>query len=307
MTVVLSVFLSIFILGCGGGIDTSIGPDNNEPSYQESLIRRLNDEPYATWSPIGDKILFCQDGNIWLMDNDGSNPDELVIFPDENEKASHPDWKIYERIIFQLNYPNSSEIYSKRAFSGIAEKVNFDLPEGGFIKYQFPALSLDGEYIVFTFNNQMYLSEYPPKGRATLINISEKINKDCEWVGMYSWSGDEKIAFVAKTTKGTNIYIMNDVRTKTVSQITEGNVRDYNPSWSHDGLYITFDSDRFAVAGEQNICLMRNDGSELKKLAETSGTYPRFNPGPGNDDLLYSSKMVEGWRINLIHKAIQKE
>jgi len=151
----------------------------------------------------------------------------------------------------------------------------------------------------------MYLSEYPPKGTATLINISEKINKDCEWVGMYSWSADGKIAFVAKTAEGTNIYVMNDVRAKTVSRITESNVRDYNPSWSYDGEYIAFDSDRYTIAGEHNICLVKSDGSDLKQLTKESGKYPRFHSQ--NNDLLYSSKMVEGWRINLIHKAIQKE
>lgn len=300
VTFVLSVFFSIFVLSCGGGI---MDP-NPGPSYQESLTRGLSAEPWATWSPAGDKILFCQDGNIWVMDGEGSSLEKLIISPDENKKASHPDWQIYEKIIFQLDYPenNSSEILSQRAFSGMAEKVDFDLPVGDSNVYQFPARSPDGNYIVFTFNDNMYLSEYPPKGTATLINVGEKINKDCQWVGMYSWASDGRIAFVARTSEGTNIYVMDDIQTRAVIQITRGNVRDYNPSWSHDGLYIAFDSNRFAVAGEQNICLMMSDGSELKKLAETSGEYPRFHPK--NYDLLYSSRMVEGWKINLIHKAM---
>jgi len=294
--VALAVFFSILVLGCGEDI---ISP-NTGPSYQEPLARGLSAEPFATWSPAGDKILFCQKGNIWVMDGEGSSLEKLIIFPDENKKASRPDWN-GDRIIFQLNYPesNRSEIYSQRAFSGMAEKIDFGLPEGS---YQFPARSPDGNSIVFTFNDRMYLSEYPPKGIATLINVGEKINKDCQWIGMYSWSSDGRIAFVAKTSEGTNIFVMEDLQTRAVIRITEGNVRDYNPSWSHNGLYLAFDSNRFTIAGEYNICLIKSDGSDLKQLTKESGAYPKFHPG--NYDLLYSSKMVEGWRINLLHKAI---
>lgn len=297
--IVLSVFFSIVVLGCGGGIM----PLDPGLSYPESLIRGLGAEPYATWSPAGDKILFCQDGNIWAMDNQGSSLEKLIIFPDEDKKASYPDWKIDDRIIFQLDYSrsNRSEIYGQRAFSGMTEKIDFNLPEGGSNRYQFPARSPDGNYIIFSFNDRMYLSEYPPRGTAVLINVGEKINKDCQWIGMYSWSQDGKIAFVARTSEGTNIYIMNDVQAKAITQVTKGNFRDYNPSWSRDGLYLAFDSDRFTVAGEHNICLVREDGTELEKLTDESGEYPRFNPG--NYDLLYSAKMVEGWRIRLFHNA----
>ena len=302
--VVLAVFLFVLILGCDGDIDTSIGPDDNKPSYEEALIRRLSGNPFQTWSPFGDRIIFCQDGDIWLMDNDGSNLQELIIFPDAQESASHPDWKIYDRIVFQLNYPNGSEICSKRAFSGVTERVNFDLPEPGLSQYQFPTLSSDGKYIVFTFNDNMYLSEYPPRGRASLIEVSEKINKSLEWVGMYSWSADEKIAFVAKTSEGTNIYVMDDIRTKTVVQITKGNIRDFNPSWSPDGKYIAFDSNRENIASEHNICLVKSDGTGLKILIK-SAQYPRFHPS--DNKLLYSAQRVEGWKIGLIHNVIQKE
>jgi len=294
LTIVLSVFFLILVLGCGGDI---VDPDIGEVIY-------LAVEPYATWSPAGDKILFCQDGNIWVMDNEGLSLEKLIIFPDEDKKASHPDWKIDDRIIFQLDYQrsNSSEICSKRAFSGMTEKIDFDLPEGGSNRYQFPARSWDGNCIVFSFNDEMYWSEYPPRGTATLINVGEKINKDCQWIGMYSWARDGRIAFVARTSEGTNIYVMNDIETKAIIQVTNGNFRDCNPSWSYDGLLIAFDSNRFAVAGKQNICLMMSDGSNLKKLTDESGEYPRFNSG--SHDLLYSSKMVKGWRINLFHNAI---
>ena len=81
--------LAALALSCGDGINTIIGPNDN--NQKETLITRLNSEPYATWSPSGDNILFCQNEDIWIMNSDGSQPFELIIFPDKNK--SHPNWK----------------------------------------------------------------------------------------------------------------------------------------------------------------------------------------------------------------------
>lgn len=300
LVVVLFVLFPILIGGCSLG--DGITNPNQGPSYQESLIRGLSARPYAVWSPDGDKILFCRDGDIWTMDGAGSSLDRSILSPDKNKNVSHLNWNVYERILFQMNYPvnSTSEIWSKKSFSGMAEKIDFDFPDG---RYQFPAISPDGSHLVFSYNDKMYLSEYPPKRTSTVVKIEKKINKPYEWARMYSWSRDGgKIVFSAKTSEGINIYVMN-VETGVITQITKGNFNDCNPSWDRTGLRIAFDSDRFAVAyGQQNICLMMGDGSYLKKLTDVEGEYPRFSPA--NYDLLYSSKMVEGWKINLLHKAI---
>ena len=298
MSIVLSAFLSICALGCGGGI---MDP-NPGPSYQESLIRGLSGRTYATWSPDGNKILFCRDGDIWIMDIAASSLGKLLPSPDKSRNVTHLNWAVNERILFQMNCVanSTSEIWGKESFYGTTYKVQFDFSDG---RYQFPTLSPDGSRLVFSYDDKMYLSDYPPKRTSTVVKIEKKINKPYEWARMYSWSRDgKKIAFSVKTAEGINIYVM-EVATGAITQITFGNFKDYNPSWDKVGLRIAFDSNRFAVAyGQQDICLMMSDGSYLKKVGEGGGEYPRFSPV--NYDLLYSTQMEDGWKINLVHKTI---
>jgi len=288
------------------GCSDSTGPSNDPSNQEEVLISGLNEEPYATWSPSGDKILFCLDGNIWAMDNNGSNLEELITFPGKNEKASHPDYKIHH-IICQLNHPytcsnNVSEIYT-------GTQVKFNLPEG---RYEYPTLSPDEKEIVFTFNNKMYGGKFQA-GLTWEVPINMKIGKECEWFGMYNWSLYGGIVFSAKTQEGTNIYTIESTHhtygSESIESIykrqkTKGNFfLDHNPSWSFDGRFIAFDSDRYNIGGEHNICLIKADEGRIVRLSKGSGKYPRFHPY--DDKLLYLSRTGEGWRINLIHNAIQ--
>lgn len=284
---------------------------NPGTSYQESLVRGLSGRTYATWSPDGDKILFCRDNDIWVMDSAGSILKRLILSPNRNKNVvysnwtvnvTHLNWTVEERILFQMSYVlnNTSEIWGKESFSGMAEKIDFGFSVG---RYQFPTISPDGSRLVFSYDDRMYLSDYPPKRTSAGVSIGEKIHKPYEWARMYSWSRDgRKIAFSAKTAEGVNIYVMV-VQTKAITQITFGNFEDCNPSWDKIGLRIAFDSNRFVTAyGHRNICLMLSDGSCLKKLTDVEGEYPRFSPV--NYDLLFSTQMEDGWKINLVHNAI---
>ncbi len=159
------------------------------------------------------------------------------------------------------------------------------------------------------------------------IDISEKIGKTCEWVGMYSWSRDgEKIAFSARTEEGTNIYVM-DVYSEDITQITEGPFQDNNPSFAPYYPYrIAFDSNRdtngnadgTSKYGEHYIYTIknddilrsdnttRNDDSKLKKLIKVLGEYPSCQDPvfhPEYDWLLYSTDMSNEWLVNLAHNV----
>jgi len=276
---------------CGKGI-TPLEPNQ---SFKKTLVKYLNTQPYATWTP-SEEIIFSQDKDLKLIDKEGLSLYNLKILSDrenENKSISHPNWED-KHIVLQLNMGDIySEILHRFSWGGITEKLNFDLPQG---KYKYPVLSPDANFIVFTFNNEMYISEFPPKGIASKMFLDKKI----ESAGMYSWSRDrEKIAFTAKTQEGTNIYIMDNISSRKIHQLTKGNFHDYNPSFSNDGQLIAFDSNRFSIMNEHYIYTIKSDGSELKKIINESSNYPKFNPN--TNELIYSfEKVRDGIGINLM-------
>jgi len=304
------------------GIDTTIGPiiDDTQIS-QKTLINRLNREPFPTWSPFGE-IIYCDGTYFKIIDSEGSDISDIKVIGDNvfKKTISHPNWE--NSVIYPINNleDDTSEIWSRHAFSGLPKKLEFDLPEG---KYEYPALSPDNNFIVFTFNNGMFLSEYPPKGTATKIPIDEKIGYHCNWVGMYDWSKNGKLAFVTRvSTRGTNIYTIEnieDINSITVTKLTDGNVHDYNPSWSQYEDYIAFDSNRNTTFDEHDVYLIKSDGTNLEKLTNSNKffelnkstiknssphySYPKFHPY--ENKLLYTSQIMFQWGINLVNKVIQ--
>ena len=60
----------------------------------------------------------------------------------------------------------------------------------------------------------------------------------------------------------SDIYTM-DLETRVVERITENSAIDTSPSFSPDGKFISFNSDR---SGLQQIYVMRSDGSNIKRI-----------------------------------------
>ena len=87
----------------------------------------------------------------------------------------------------------------------------------------------------------------------------------------------------------TDIYTM-DLETRVVERITDHSSIDTSPSFSPDGKFIAFNSDR---SGLQQIYVMRSDGSEVKRITFGNGIYgtPVWSP---RGDLIAFTKMRKG-------------
>jgi len=315
------ISLSPLLSNCSnGGIEILNPKDDDKPKPSRlTLVSPLKHEPYAIWTPSL-KVLFCEGNYFKIVDQQGSELSDILVLGDnaKGKNISNPNW-VGENIVYLINtLENTSEIWERYSYGGIPKKLDFGLPEG---KYEYPAVSRDEKLIAFTFNNKMYLSSYPIKGKATHIEIDEKIGKWCKWAGMYDWSLNGRLALVAKTAETTNIYIIEGINLKTdntidassikAKQLTEGNFIDNNPSWSSDCNYIAFDSDRGTIDNEHDIFLIKSNGTNLENLTEktTSGlknltigsfcyTYPKFHPF--DDMLIHSSRFVANWAVHLI-------
>jgi TolB protein len=87
----------------------------------------------------------------------------------------------------------------------------------------------------------------------------------------------------------SDIYTM-DLESRLVEKITEDSSIDTSPSFSPDGKYICFNSDR---SGLQQIYTMRSDGTGVKRISFGNGIYgtPVWSP---RGDLIAFTKMRAG-------------
>ena len=87
----------------------------------------------------------------------------------------------------------------------------------------------------------------------------------------------------------SDIYTM-DLETRIVERITNHSSIDTSPSFSPDGKYIVFNSDR---SGLQQIYVMRSDGSGVKRITFGTGIYgtPVWSP---RGDLIAFTKVRKG-------------
>ena len=78
-----------------------------------------------------------------------------------------------------------------------------------------------------------------------------------------------------------------NLETRLVERITNHPSIDTSPSYSPDGKYITFNSDR---SGYQQIYVMKNDGSDVKRISFGNGLYgtPVWSP---RGDLIAFTKL----------------
>jgi Tol biopolymer transport system component len=124
------------------------GPGSEVEAEPERIIRTnpVFDDWAVRVSPSGDRILFCSDRSeaieIWIANNDGSNPSQLTHF---NRNCGTPNWDPFgSRIVFESNVDGEWNIYVVDSEGG--EPLRLTNDEFG---NRAPVWSQDGEWIYF--------------------------------------------------------------------------------------------------------------------------------------------------------------
>jgi Tol biopolymer transport system component len=176
-----------------------------------------------------------------------------------------------DRILFDRLGPTEARIFISNA-DGSAERP---LTEPGSMDYN-PSWSQKGDWIVFTSERGGSADLYRIHPDGTGI---ERLTDAPAYDDQSAFSPDgTRIVFVSTRAGGrANLWIL-DVTTHKAAPLTSGNGGDFRPSWSPDGAWIAFSSDRdsdFPPAGGRwermhlvDIYLIHPDGSGLKRISK---------------------------------------
>lgn len=225
-----------------------------------------------SWSPNGQKIAYVvlPEGSIYLTDPEGKNKEKINAFG----YALCPDWSPNGNKIVYMSKINKDPGFN--IFLINANGTNpLQLTDNNFID-AYPKWSPDGNKIAFISNRNgsyelfvMNIDGSNIKYLASLTDIKELgIIKALS----ISWSPDgKKIAFSSDKQGNFDIYIINADSTN-LTNITNTENNEALPSWSPDGLYITFIS--IDENGKEQLYIMNKDGSGKRKI-----TNFQFNSG----------------------------
>lgn len=239
------------MLGCGRTAPPSAGEAPEAPLRQELRGRvayQSNED--GAWE-------------IWVMQADGGGKKKLTENAADDE---YPRWSPDgRRIAFVSNRDGDKEIYCVEVASAKAERLTFHPAED-----LDPDWAPDGTRLVFTSRRD---------GKDDLYELEladKKVTRLTEGAGrnaLASWSSDgKKIAFSSNRVLGWSVYVL-DLETRETRKVVSGHGA-CRPRWSRDGNELALVSQQ--ADGKGDIFIVRPDGTELRRVTQTSATYDYF-------------------------------
>ena len=164
-----------------------------------------------------------------------------------------------------------------------------------------PSYSADGQWVVYTVER---------KGQSDIYRIHpdgsglQQLTNDPAFDDQGTLSPDGKtLAFVSTRSGGTAGIWLMDINSKTYTNLTKHSSGNFRPSWSPDGAWIAFTSDRDAQPGDlpgqwehlqsTGVFVIRPDGKGLRRLTRKDGVAgsPSWSPD-GKKVLFYETDEV---------------
>lgn len=247
------------------------------------VLNRLPDVPtsghsFPAYSPDGARIAFSAGGGIWIVNNDGTNPN-LISFDGDFQPSWSPDGT---KIAFSSTRTGVAQIFTMTPIGTEVTNISND-PNG---QDRMPTFSPDGSKIAF---QRTPTSGLNPVGKIWTMNA----NGTGQMQITLGLGNDERptyspdgmtIAFSTNRDGNYEIYKILAIG-GLATRLTNNAASDRNPTWAPDNSAIAFGSDR-------------NAGLKIWAIAP-DGTNPsqvNGNNDGGGDQPAYSKVQVESIR-----------
>jgi hypothetical protein len=155
-----------------------------------------------------------------------------------------------------------------------------------------PAISPDGRRIAFSKNEHsesvLAVMDAAPDAPDETVWRGERFDQAYQ----PAWSPDGKrIAFSAWRRGGYRDILLVDVATRAVEEITHDRAIDMSPSWSSDGRYVYFDSDRTTIT---NVYAYDTTDHTTWQITNVLGGAFQAEPSPDNKRIVFEAAVPAG-------------
>lgn len=238
-----------------------IKPDGSD---LRQITTSLSQELQPSWSPDGSQIVFTKDGQLTIMNADGSN----VRIITTGVLNAYPAWSPNDpKIAFQkIDSSNNANIFTVNTDGTDLTQLTFE--RCGSLCPHAPTWSPDGQNIAFVTSRDGNWEVYKMS-----VNGSGQTNitKTPNYTEVYpSWSRDGKtILFLSNENGPSDIYFVNADGTERRNITQSPSVVEGRATWSPKG-------DRLVLWIDGQIAVMNVDGTNLTVI--TNSIYPKGDP-----------------------------
>jgi tricorn protease len=279
---------------------------------------------WGSYSPDGTKLAFNRHPMVWWRQHyRGSYAADLWVMDVKAKKYTHLSdgdykgnyfWPMYgaDGFIYFVSDRLPDESHIRPGSREVLKSVNniWKIPEGGGKAVQvthhssgrlfFPSISSDGKTIVYEQDFALFKLD-TATGKSTPIKVtifSDDKENDIETLTIrndtdgYDLSPSTKRAAIS--AHGEIFSIATD--RGDVERVTQSFSREDAPSWSPDGKWIAFVSDK---SGREEVWMAHEDGTGLKMLSEGDGEKSAIQWSPDSKSLIYSGSDHKLYRYDL--------
>ena len=250
------------------------------------------------YSPSGEWIAYSSTSldrfpSIRLIRPDGTGDHEVALRNGGSGLAWTPDgaFLVFDEVeIYRL-----FSTYSDLHLLDVAARRARPLTSG--LRARDPDVSKDGD-VVFVREapggSSLALIGLDGNGLRTLVPAQEGV----EWSGP-RFRGDARAIAAARLRPGGWLDIVEvDVATGAVTELTHDRAKDVEPTWTRDGRYVVFRSDRDGVS---NLYAVAPQEGRLLRVTNVLGGAFSPDVAPGDGSLAFSSYSSSGYDIHTLH------